>query len=39
MIGTVAPVTITELSANSLFGALATTPARAPTPMLAEAGG
>jgi tRNA-2-methylthio-N6-dimethylallyladenosine synthase len=39
MIGTVAPVTITELSANSLFGALATAPARAPTPMLAEAGG
>jgi len=39
MIGAVAPVTIIELSANSLFGALATEPARAPTPMLAEAGG
>jgi tRNA-2-methylthio-N6-dimethylallyladenosine synthase len=39
MIGTIAPVTITELSANSLFGALATATARAPTPMLAEAGG
>ena len=39
MIGAVAPVTITELSANSLFGALATTPAHHSTAMLAEAGG
>jgi tRNA-2-methylthio-N6-dimethylallyladenosine synthase len=39
MLGAVAPVTITELSANSLFGALATTPAHIATPMLAEAGG
>ncbi|MEA2988351.1 MAG: tRNA-2-methylthio-N6-dimethylallyladenosine synthase [Alphaproteobacteria bacterium] len=37
MIGEVAPVTITEVRSNSLFGALAV-PARAHQPMLAEAG-
>jgi tRNA-2-methylthio-N6-dimethylallyladenosine synthase len=39
MIGEVAPVTMTELSANSLFGALATTPAHANDLMLEQVGG
>jgi hypothetical protein len=38
LIGQVAPVTITEASANSLFGTLAA-PARAAEPLPMEAGG
>jgi tRNA-2-methylthio-N6-dimethylallyladenosine synthase len=38
MIGTIARVTISETSANSLFGELAQTPASAREPMTAEAG-
>jgi tRNA-2-methylthio-N6-dimethylallyladenosine synthase len=39
MIGEIRPVTITELSANSLFGTLVGAAARAHPPMLAAAGG
>jgi len=40
LIGTVAAVTVTEVSSNSLFGALATSPEqrRAPLPALLDAG-
>jgi tRNA-2-methylthio-N6-dimethylallyladenosine synthase len=38
MIGDIAAVTITEISANSLFGTLATDAAQMPTPMLADVG-
>jgi len=38
MIGTIAPVTITQVSANSLFGTLAA-PARATEPQLMQVGG
>jgi tRNA-2-methylthio-N6-dimethylallyladenosine synthase len=38
MIGTIAGVTIMEASTNSLFGALAQTPAQAREPIEAEAG-
>jgi tRNA-2-methylthio-N6-dimethylallyladenosine synthase len=39
LIGDIRAVTITEIGANSLFGALAAAPAREAEPMLAEAGG
>ena len=39
IIGAIRRVTVTEVSANSLFGELAEAPARAGQPMMAEAGG